>query len=98
MILFWQIEGVNINASVALKVAKLEIPAYTKEKTQLSSLEGEGPRRLANMWMHVERDIVLLRQKYQILSGILPIETVYSDNSDPQIDKTASMLCSYKYL
>ena len=86
--------GFNINESVALKGAKLEIPAYTKGKTQLSSLEVEETQRLANVRIHVERVIGLVRQKYQILSGILPIETLYSDNSTPQIDKIATVCCA----
>jgi len=83
--------GFNINESVALKGAKLEIPAYTKGKTQLSSLEVEETRRLANVRIHVERVIGLVWQKYQILGGILPIKTLYSDNSTPQIDKVAKV-------
>ena len=75
--------GFNISESVALKGARLEIPAYTKGKTQLSSLEVEETQRLANVRIHVERVIGLVRQKYQILSGILPIETLYSDNTTP---------------
>ena len=86
--------GFNINESVALKGAKLEIPAYIKGKTQLSSLEVEETRRLANVWIHVERIIGLVRQKYQILGGILPTETLYSDNSTPQVDKIATVCCA----
>ena len=82
----------NINENVPLKGAKLEIPAYTKGKTQLSSLE--ETRRLANVRIHVERVIGLVQQKCQILSGILPIETLYSDNSTPQINKIATVCCA----
>ena len=71
--------GFNNNESVALKGAKLEIPAYTKGKTQLLSLGVEETRRLANVRILVERVIGLVRQKYQILSGILPIEPLHSD-------------------
>ena len=86
--------GFNISESVALKGARLEIPAYTKGKAQLSTLEVEETRRLANVRIHVERVIGLVRQKYQILSGILPIETLYSDNTTPQIDKIAIVCCA----
>ena len=86
--------GFNISESVALHGAKLEIPAFTKGKSQLSSLEVEETRRLANVRIHVERVIGLVRQKYQILNGILPIETLYSDTSTPQIDKIAIVCCA----
>ena len=55
--------GFSINENVALKGATVEIPAYTKGKTQLSSLEVEETRRLANVLIHVERVIGLVRQK-----------------------------------
>ena len=87
-------KGFNISESVALMGAKLEIPAFTKGKAQLSSLEVEETRRLANVRIHVERVIGLVRQKYQILNGILPIETLHSNNSTPQIDKIAIVCCS----
>ena len=86
--------GFNISESVALKGARLEIPAFTKGKGQLSSLEVEETRRLANVRIHVERVIGLVRQKFQILSGILPIEACYSQHSSPQIDKIAVVCCA----
>ena len=86
--------GFNINESVALHGAKQEIPAFTKGKSQLSPLEVEENQRLANVWIQVERVIGLVQQKYQILNGILPIETLYSDNSTPQIGKIAIVCCA----
>ena len=46
------------------------------------------------MWIHVGRVIGLVWQKYEILSGILPIETLYSDNSTPQINKIVRVCCA----
>ena len=86
--------GFNISESVALKGARLEIPAFTKGKGQLSSLEVEETQRLANVRIHIERVIGLVRQKFQILSGILPIEACYSQHSSPQIDKIAVVCCA----
>ena len=86
--------GFNISESVALKGARLDIPVFTKGKSQLSSLEVEETRRLANVRIHVERVIGLVRQKFQILSGILPIEACYSQHSSPQIDKIAVVCCA----
>ena len=54
--------------------AKLHIPAFTKGKNQLSPLEVEETRATANVHIHVERVIGVVRQKYSVLRGILPIE------------------------
>jgi len=90
--------GFNIIEHVALKSTKLEIPAYTKGKTEntfiISSLQVEETQRLANLRFHVERILGLVWQKYQIMGGFLPIETLYSDNSTPQIDNVAKVCCA----
>ena len=51
----------------------LHIPAFTKEKSKLSALEIEETRSIANVWIHVEKVIGLVRQIYTILQGTLPI-------------------------
>lgn len=65
--------GFDIADSVALQQAKLHIPAFTKGKKQLSALEVETTRKIANVRIHVERVIGLARRKYTILQSILPI-------------------------
>ena len=47
--------------------ASLLIPAFTKGKSQLSALEVENTRTIANFCIHVERVIGCVRQKYSIL-------------------------------
>jgi len=42
-------------------------------------LEVENTRTLANVRIHVERVIGLVRQKYAILKGTLPVEYVTKD-------------------
>ena len=52
--------GFNISEIVGLHGAKLEIPAFTEGKIQLSSFEIEETRRLAHVWIHVERVVGLM--------------------------------------
>ena len=66
--------GFIIQESVALYQAQLAIPAFTRGKNQLDPLDVERTRGSANVRIHVERVIGLLRQKYSILQEILPID------------------------
>lgn len=52
----------------------VKIPAFTKGKSQLHPIDLESIRAIAYVRIHVERMIVLLRQKYRICSAILSIE------------------------
>lgn len=60
--------GFTIHDSVVMQRA--EIPAFTKGKDQLDPVDVEKTRGIANIRVHVERVIGLLRRK---LSGTIPI-------------------------
>ena len=85
--------GFTICESVGLKQAKLVIPAFTKGKSQLDPVDVERTRGIANVRIHVERIIGLLRRKYTILEGTLPTDFLSSnrggtpDTKIPTIDK-----------
>ena len=49
--------GFDIAESVGSMQAKLHISTFTKGKTQLSALEVEETRKIANVKIHVERVI-----------------------------------------
>ncbi|XP_072142225.1 uncharacterized protein [Dermacentor andersoni] len=66
--------GFLISDAVGMCGAKLEIPAFTKGKPQLTAYSVEATRRLANVRIHVERVIGLVRNKYSILKSTLPTE------------------------
>ena len=87
--------GFTIHDLLALLGARLEIPAFTKGKEQLDAISVEETRRLANVRIHVERVIGVVRQKYQILSGILPMESVISGpNTEPLVDDIVKVCCA----
>ncbi len=58
--------GFDIADSVGLMHARLNIPAFTKGKSQLSATEIEETRAIANVRIHVERVIGNVRQKYSV--------------------------------
>ena len=66
----------NIEEGVGLQCATLKIPSFRKGKTQLSACDVEEARKIANVRIHVERVIGLVRRKYQVLqSKALQVET-----------------------
>ena len=81
--------GFNVQDDIAIKGGKLEIPAFTRGKQQLSREEVEKSRQLARVRIHVERVIGQMRKKYTILNGTLPITLVKkpSDTTVTTIDK-----------
>ena len=72
--------GFTISESVGLKQAKLVIPVFTKGLKQLDPIDVEQTRGIANVRIHVERVIGLLRRKYTILEGILPTDFLSSNH------------------
>ena len=74
--------GFDIDTSVGLMCAEVKIPAFTKGRKQLSPREVESTRKLANVRIHVERVIGLVRNKYTILQGILPIDYLKTDSNE----------------
>ena len=75
--------GFTISEDLRLYGAKLEIPSFTRGKSQLSQREVEFSQRLAWVRIHVEWVIGLLKIKYTILQGIIPI-TVISHKDDAE--------------
>ena len=88
--------GFDIAESVGTMQARLHIPAFTKGKSQLSALEVEETRSIANVRIHVERVIGLVRQKYSILQCTLPIQYVIkrAGEDTPLIDRMIRVCCA----
>ena len=88
--------GFNISDSVGMQQAHLHIPAFTKGKTQLSAMEVEKTRSIANVRIHVERVIGCVRQKFSILQGTLPIDMVIRRAGEecPLIDRIVRVCCA----
>ncbi|XP_070390408.1 uncharacterized protein [Dermacentor albipictus] len=92
--------GFNISESVGFYCARLHVPAYTKGKKQLSAEEVQSTRKLANVRIHVERVIGLIRNKFTILKYTLPIEYVTRREGDhaPPLDKIVTVCCALSNL
>jgi hypothetical protein len=54
------------------------MPSFMRGKPQLSSMDNEKGRQLSNLRIHIERVIGLLKTRFHILDGPLPINMVKS--------------------
>ena len=87
--------GFDIQDSVGIYCARVAIPAFTRGKKQLTGIDVEQTRRIANIRIHVERVIGLIRQKYTFLSGTLPIDFItHKSNGVPMIDSIVVVCCA----
>ena len=68
--------GFTVHKSVGLYCAQLKIPEFTLGKSQLEQKSVGETREIAAVRIHVERVIGLLRNKFAILQGILPIKII----------------------
>ena len=88
--------GFTIQESLIFYHAELAIPAFTRGKDQLDPIDVEKTRGIANVRIHVERVIGLLRRKYTILQSTLPIDYLICSNGSqsPLIDKIIRVAAS----
>ncbi|XP_065894965.1 uncharacterized protein [Dysidea avara] len=92
--------GFDIAESVGLMQASLHIPAFTRGKQQLSAIEIEDTRQIANVRIHVERVIGCVRQKYSILRSTVPINfvTKRANEEVPILDHIVRVCCALNNL
>ena len=82
--------GFTIQESVGLQYAEVVIPDFTRGKKQLSGRAVERSRRIAHVRIHVERVIGMLRQKYTILGGAIPLTMIGGDEGT-KVDKVVTV-------
>ena len=69
------------NDRAQMMLAEVKTPPFTKGKTQLEKQDVDWSRELSVVRIHVEQVIGVLKQKYTILQGTLPI-SLLSDSDD----------------
>ena len=91
------VRGFDVDDSLALHGATLDIPTYTRGHDQIPVDDVEATRKLANVRIHVERIIGAVRQSFQILSttGVLPKQLVEKKTNGKIFAKLSSscLLC-----
>ena len=69
-------QGFLIEDELAIRGARLTIPAFTRGKSQLSREEVERSRQMAMVRIHVERVIGIMKNRYTILRSRLPVSLI----------------------
>ena len=59
-----------------MAMAEVKIPPFTKGRKQLEKVDVDWSRELSLVRIHVEHVIGVLKQKYIILQGTLPIRMI----------------------
>ena len=68
--------GFDIKESVGMLCAEVKLPSFRKGYCQLAARDVEETRKIAHLRIHVERVIGNVCQKYNILTGTIPISMV----------------------
>ncbi|CAN7985166.1 unnamed protein product [Ixodes hexagonus] len=88
--------GFTIEESVGLYCARLHMPAFTRGQKPLAPWSVEATRKLANVRIHVERVIGLIRNKYVITKSVIPIDLLCAEGQDraTTLDKIVFVCCA----
>lgn len=87
--------GFTCEKYASMAMAEVKLPPFTKGKMQLEKVDVDWSRELSLVRIHVERVIGVLKQKFSILQGTIPI-TLLKDKADqrtPTIDKIVRVCC-----
>lgn len=91
--------GFDIQDSLGLYCATVTIPAFTRGKKQLSGIEVEQTRTIANVRIHVERVIGNIKKKYTMLGTTQPIDyLICRDNNTTTLDMVVTVCCALNNL
>ena len=87
--------GFTCQDYVGIMMAEVKTPPFTRGKTQLEKIDVDWSRELSMVRIHVERVIGVLKQKFTILQGVIPI-TLVSDYGDQNttLDKLVRVCCA----
>ena len=79
--------GFTIEEELAAMGATLKIPAFTKNKKQMSAKDVHNSRKISNVRIHVEC-VIGWTKKIKILNSIIPIKMV------DLLDSVMAVICA----
>ncbi|XP_044745078.1 uncharacterized protein LOC123306940 [Coccinella septempunctata] len=90
--------GFLIKEFVELFNASVIIPAFTKGLNQIHPSDLENTRAIANVRIHVEKIISLLKQKFTILAGKVPIKLLATRADVALLDDIVNVCCGLIFI
>lgn len=90
-------KGFRLDDQFALRGAQLVVPAFVVKRQQLHPLMIEKTRNIANVRIHIERIIGVVKQKYQILDKVIPISMLAKNSkfNTSTIDQIMVVCCAF---
>ena len=87
--------GFTCDEYAQMAMTEVKIPPFTKGKKQLENIDVDRSHEQSIVQIHVERVIGVLKQKFTILQGVLPISLIAgNDDTDSTIDKIVKVCCA----
>lgn len=86
--------GFLIQDTIGILQARLCMPVFIRGKKQLHPMEVEETRHIAHVRIHVERVIGLLKNKFTIFKGTIPITIVNRGNENISLLDKIVNVCS----
>ncbi|XP_057690824.1 uncharacterized protein LOC130915103 [Corythoichthys intestinalis] len=82
----------DVANSIALRHATLHIP---RSKSQLDTMDVSETRKIANVRIHVERVLEMVRKKMSVLNSVVPFTMIQSANDETTcLDKIVAIACA----
>lgn len=91
--------GFTVAEAVGMRGAQLKTPAFKERRTQLSKKETADSRQIANVRIHVERLIGMLKLKFNVLFG--PVNILHASPNSNGVnffDKVVRVCCALQNL
>jgi hypothetical protein len=88
--------GFDVYELVGVRHASLNIPSFTKGKTQLNPYKLESTRKIASVRIHVERVIGSIRSKYKILNSPVSVSLLNTSyENKAMMDYVVRVVCIF---
>ena len=88
-------DGFTCKQEAKMVLAEVKVPPFTEGKKTVRKKDIDWSREFSTVRIYVERVIELLKQKYTILQGVLPIYLIIDEkDTESTVDKIIHVCCA----